>query len=104
MRQLIPYVVLVAVVMLAAVAVRAASAWLASRYPPAAFVMARLESVVGLVCAVAVVSCVVAAAVAYPQSALGVYARSPESVEISAIVAAIGAAFISSVRRGSSPT
>ena len=104
MRLLVPYMALIVAVVLSAVAVRAVIARAASRFPFAVRPLASLESLAGLGCAMGVFAIVIGAAVIYPQSVLGVYARSPESVEISAIVAAIGAAFVHAFHRRAAPS
>ncbi len=100
-RLLVPYVVLVAAVMLAVFAARAVTGWVASRSRSAHRALVWLEPIASLVCAVAVFGSVMTAAVAYPQSPFGVYAQSPESVELSAIAAAVSAAIVHALRGSS---
>ena len=57
------------------------------------------EQISPIVAAMFVMGCVVAAAVAFPHTAVGFFARTPEHVEVSALVAAVAGALVHSFRQ-----
>ena len=94
MSLVVPFAALFVFVALVALALGRVSARLFS----AGATTARLiDRSAGLISAIAAVSGLVAAAVAFPHSAVGFFARSPEHVEVSALVAAVAGALAQSL-------
>ena len=94
MSLVVPFVALFVVVALTALALARISALLFPSEAPAGMLIDRSA---GLISAIAVVASFVTAAVAFPHSVVGFFARSPEHVEVSALVAAVAGAVAQSL-------
>ena len=94
MSHFVLYLALFALVALLSAAAGMLISRAASRANSASRLLANLGQAASLVAAMVVFGSVLSAAVAFPQSAVGFLASSPEAVEISAIVAAVAGALV----------